>query len=162
MDVKKIKVYDLDAFLRRELNLQSFRYEKAAIFEGPHGVVLAEEEAVHKRVNAISDTVKLGANDIAAPGTLWIAPSYEVTATIEELKTAPYVEMTMEEFFRRRNYNPRCENNYRALMNSLRDIGFDLHGYFPVEHKSLVDQISGAETRRDTVSAQPQAQMQER
>lgn len=150
MDVKKIKVYDLDAFLRKELELESFRYEKAAIFEGPYGVVLAEHEAVHKRVNAVTDTVQLEANKIAEPGTMWIAPSYVVSATIDELKTAPYEEMTMEEFFDRRNYNPRCENNYMYLMESLRGIGFDLHGYFPTEQvKPLADRIQAAEAQRN-------------
>lgn len=65
----------------------------------------------------------------------------------------------MEEFFARRNYNPRCQDNYRYLMESLRDIGFDLHGYFAVEQtKPLAARIQAAESRKGSApqTVQPQ------
>ena len=107
MDTRKMRVYDLDAYLRKECGLEAFRYQKVAVFEGTRGVVVAEQEAVHKRVNVLSDTVQIEANKPAAPGTIWIMPSYLVTIPVQEIKDAPFEEMTMSAFFHRRDYNPR-------------------------------------------------------
>ena len=155
MDLKKIKVYDLNAYFQKELEVESFRYEKVAIFEGPNGVVVAEREAVHMRENALSDTIELPVNPIHEPGKMWLVPTMVLRTTIEELLDAPYKEMTMDEFFARRNYNSRCQSNYRILMNNLRDIGFDLHGYFEPEHPSLNDQIHAASSDIHSEPKQP-------
>lgn len=150
METKKIKVYDLDAFFKSEFEVEAFRYKQIAIFEGKRGVVLAEHEAVHKKEFALTDTVEMPVNPIPEPGKMWMAATMVVQARIEELMQAPCTEMTMEEFFDRRDYNPRCQSNYRGLMNSLQEIEFDLHGYFSVEKPSLSDQIRTAAAKKDT------------
>lgn len=131
MEPKKLKIYDLDALLRQECNKQAFRYQKVAIFEGAHGVVVAEEEAVHKKENSLSSKIEIPANNPARPGRTWLMPSHMVTLSITDIKTAPYTEMTMEQFFNRRSYNPRCSANWRLLLSSLDAIGFDLTDYLP-------------------------------
>ncbi len=147
MKTRKIRVYDLDALLHKECGLEAFRYQKVAVFEGTNGVVVAEEEAVHKRVNVLSDTVQIEANKPAAPGTVWIMPSYLVTIPVKEIMDAPFEEMTMSAFFRRRDYNPRCQDNWRTLLSSLSGIGFDVSGYLS-DRKPLNQTIRQAEEKK--------------
>lgn len=147
MQPKTLKVYDLDALFRKELNLEAFRYRKVAVFEGTYGVVVAEEEAVHKRVNVPTDTIRIDANRPSPPGTMAIMPTVYVTLSVNEIKDAPFTDMTMSEFFSRRDYNPRCSTNWRTLLSSLTDIGFDLTGYLP-EKLPLKETIQRAESLR--------------
>ena len=154
MNENTIKIYDLDALLFQECGLKAFRYQKVAVFEGPRGVVVAEEEAVHKRVNVLSDTVTISANLPAAPGTIPILPTHEVTLSVQEIKDAPFQEMSMSAFFHRRNYNPRCQDNWRTLLSSLCDIGFDLSGYLP-DRKPLVQTITQAEAKKTPAQSVP-------
>lgn len=150
MEAKKLRIYDLDAFLRQECNKQAFRYHKVAIFEGKYGVVVAEEEAVHQKEAGLQSTIEIPANDIARPGHTWIMPSHLVTLEISDVKEAPYTEMTMEEFFHRRNYNPRCQTNWRVLLSSLDSIGFDFHDYLPSK-LDLDKTIQSAEGKREVM-----------
>ena len=152
-DVKKIRVYDMEALLAKE-NLEPFRYNKVAVFEGSRGVIVAEQEAVHQMENRITDSIVIPANNPSSPGRTWLLPEYEVTISIDELMTAPYTEMTMEEFFSRRNYNPRCQGNYTNLMSHLHQIGFDFHSYFTNEKPALADRISSAGECRDVPFSQ--------
>lgn len=134
--MNKIKVYDINAFIGQYYpEYEAFRYKKAAIFEGPRGVVFAEEEAVHQRENKITDSVVVPLchkrEEKDGHITMAIMASAEMTVSLDEIVAkAPYEEKTMEEFFARRDYNSRCQDNYATLMNSLRDIGFELKGYF--------------------------------
>ena len=146
-EVKKIRIYDLDALFKEE-GMEPFRYNQVAVFEGKGGVIVAESEANHMLEGKVTDNVIIPANPIRSPGKMWILPQYEATLPIDEIKTAPYKEQTIEEFFNRRSYNPRCEANYESLMDGLRTIGFDLHGYFATEKPSLVETIQSADERR--------------
>lgn len=145
--MKKIKVYDIDAFVAQEHpEYEPFRYKKAAIFEGSHGVVFAEEEAVHQKENALADSVVVPLAKRTDEKHIALIASAEMTVSLDEIvKKAPYEEMSMEEFFTRRNYNWRCQDNYATLMDSLRDIGFDLDGYF--DKPSIVEQINEAKEK---------------
>lgn len=138
--MKKIKVYDIDAFVAQEYpEYEPFRYKKAAIFEGPRGVVFAEEEAVHQKENALTDSVVVPLAKRTDENHIAIIAIADMTVSLDELVSkAPYEEMSMEEFFARRDYNWRCQDNYALLMDSLRKIGFDLDGYF--EKKPSVDE----------------------
>ena len=147
-----MKIYDIDALLRQECDKQAFRYHKVAVFEGRHGVVVAEEEAVHQKEAGLQSTIEIPANDIARPGRTWLMPSYLVTITISDIKEAPFTEMTMEEFFRRRNYNPRCQTNWRVLMSSLDSIGFDYREYLSVK-PDLDKTIQSAEDKKEVAPA---------
>ena len=147
--MKKIKIYDIDAFLKsNNPEYKPFRYEKAAIFEGQYGFVFAEEEAVHQRVTKISDEVRIPLCKRPSPGHISIMSCGELIVSLDEIVAgAPCDEKTLEEFFHRRNYNPRCQNNYATLMASLRNIGFDLHGYFE-DKPSIEEQIREADDRK--------------
>ncbi len=147
MEPKKLKIYDLDALLRSECKKEAFRYQKVAIFEGPRGVVVAEQEAVHKKEASLSATIDIEANDPARPGTVWLMPSYIITIAISDVKEAPFTEMSMESFFSRRDYNPRCQSNWRILLASLDSIGFDLSEYLPVK-EPLGHMIQTAERQK--------------
>lgn len=160
MEVKKIKVYDMDA-LFKEADMLPFRYNKVAIFEGPKGVIVAEHEAVHMMENLVTDSIVLPATKIPEPGRIPLFPTHEATLQISELMTAPYTEMTIEEFFDRRSYNPRCQDNYASLMGHLREIGFDLHGYFPTRQTTLDDKIKSATQRTGSKSAEPKGREDE-
>ena len=147
MDRKKLKIYDLNALLKDECNLEPMRYQKVAVFEGKTGILVAEEEAVYQAVCQLSDSICIGANKPARPGKAWVLPAFEVTLPIAIVKTAPYTEMTMESFFTRRDYNPRCQENWKTLLSALSDIGFDLDGYLP-EKGALHEKIADAKTRK--------------
>ncbi len=147
MEVKRLHIYDLDALLHEKCDLEAFRYKKVAVFEGKKGVVIAEEEAVHKKASSLSDCVFIPANKPARPGTVRAAASYDVILTVSEIMAAPSEEMTMDTFFSRRNYNPRCQDNWRTLLSSLSDIGFDLNGFLP-EKPSLKQMITSAEEHK--------------
>lgn len=153
MEVKKIKVYDMDA-LFKEADMVPFRFNKLAIFEGKRGVIVAEHEAVHMVENLVTDSVILHANKTPEPGHIPLFPTHQATLQITELMEAPYTEMTIEEFFDRRNYNPRCQDNYATLMGHLREIGFDLHGYFPTQQTTLDDKINSAAQRTGSKPAE--------
>lgn len=156
--MNKIKVYDVNAFIEKEYpQYNAFRYEKAAIFEGSRGFVFAEEEAVHQKENLITDSIVIPLCKKPTPGHIAFMASADLTVSFDEIiNEAPYQEMDIEDFFKRRNYNPRCQENFATLMKSLRDIGFDLHGYFRdevVETKNgLKQQISEALNRSEVAN----------
>lgn len=154
--MKKIKVYDLDAFVAQEHpEYEPFRYEKAAIFEGPRGVVFAEEEAVHQKENLLTDSVVVPLAKRTDEHHIAIMATAEMRVSLDDIvENAPYEEKTMEEFFARRDYNPRCQDNYATLMNSLRDIGFDLHGYFDIK-PSIEEQMQEASVKQNQIHAKP-------
>ena len=152
MEPKKLKIYDIDALLRQECDKQAFRYHKVAVFEGSHGVVVAEEEAVHQKEAGLQSTIEIPANNIARAGHTWLMPSYLVNIAVSDVKSASFTEMTMEEFFRRRNYNPRCQANWRILLSSLDSIGFDYREYLPVK-PHLDKTIQSAEGKKEVTPA---------
>ena len=145
MELNKIKVYDVDALLHEQYNMEAFRYHKVAVFEGANGVVVAEEEGVHQMVSSLfTEDVEIPANEPAAPGKMWITAEYLMLMTAKEIQTAPYSEVTMPEFFKRRNYNGRTQDNWKTLRSSLDKIGFDLTGYLP-EERPLFQKIQASE-----------------
>ena len=149
--LKPITVYDLDAYFHAEHQMEAFRYKQVAIFEGEKGIVLAEAEAVHKIVDSLSDTVDIPVNKLPEPGKVWLIANYMCTISIDEILKAPSCEMPFVDFFKRRDYNPRCQSNFKTLLQSLTAIEFDLSDYFP--HKEpLSKQLIAAETRAKNTS----------
>lgn len=152
--MNKIKVYDIDGFVGSNFpEYKAFRYEKAAIFVGESGLVFAEHEAVHQKKNLLTDSVVIPLYKRPSPGHIAIIATAELKVSLDEIvASAPYEEKTIEEFFDRRSYNPRCEQNYATLMKSLRDIGFDLHGCFDIK-SSVEEQIKSAEGKKEPLQA---------
>lgn len=156
--MKKIRVYDMDALIQKEHpEYEAFRYKKVAIFEGPRGVILAEHEAAHQRENLITDSVVIPLNKVPPKGHIALMASADLRISLDEIVSkAPYFECSIEEFFDRRNYNPRCQSNYSLLMSNLRNIGFDLHGYF--EEPSIEEQIANAQVKQSLQSKEESSQ----
>ena len=148
--MEKIKVYDIDAFVAQEYpEYETFRYSKAAIFVGSRGVVFAEEEAVHQKENTISDSVVVPLAKRTDEKHIALFPTADLKVSLDELiEKAPFKEMSMEEFFTRRDYNWRCQENYATLMKSLRDIGYDLGEKEPVVKPPLDNVIQTANEKR--------------
>lgn len=144
---KRIKVYDLDAFFHAECQMEAFRYKQVVVFEGKKGIVLAEEEAVHKLVNGLDDTVEIPINKLPEPGKVWLIANYMCTISIDEILKAPSYEMHFTDFFKRRDYNPRCQSNFRTLLQSLHRIDFDISDYYQPK-EPLTQQLKAAESRK--------------
>ena len=137
-----IRIYDADTFMRQELEMCCFRFEKVAILEGPHGVVIAEHEGVHDVLHSLADSFRFDLTKIPPPGTLYVMPSAYTDVPVSEIKDhAPSEEMDFYDFFSRRNYNPRCEANFRYLCKHLREIGFE------IPKESLKAQVQNAGTK---------------
>lgn len=155
--MEKILVYDIDAFIKNETKqkYEAFRYEKAAIFLGSRGVVFAEHEAVHFRENCMTDSVVLPICPVAEEGHMYIMPTHELTVSLDEIVAkAPHEEMAFEEFFDRKDYNPRCQDNYATMMGSLRKIGFDVKPYLP-EPVGIDEQIDKAAEQQRVARQKP-------
>ena len=161
MEPKKIKIYDLDAMLHRDYQMEAFNYKQVAIFEGKNGIVVAEHEAVHQILESMDDIFEFGANQFPEPGHAWIIANFLASYSADELMKAPCKEMSMLEFFDRRTYNPRCMDNWKALLSSLQNIGFDLDGYLP-EKKSLDQQMAKADANKSKSNAAIQQKQTER
>lgn len=150
--MKTLKVYDVDEFFRKEAKMSAFHYGSAAIIKGPNGVILAEHEAVHQVENLITDSVVIPLAAIPSKGGMAIMATHEATVRLCDIEEkAPYQEMTMEEFFDKRNYNPRCQTNFRILLESMREIGLDPKEYLQEQAKAkstLSSQLKEAEKEK--------------
>jgi len=144
--LKSIKVYDLDAFVQKEQEMEAFRYNQVAVFEGKKGIVVAESEAVHQLAKNLSDTVDIPVNKLPEPGKIWLIANYLCTISIDEIIKAPCQERLFTEFFNRRDYNPRCQSNFRTLLHSLCSIDFDLSDYY-LQTEPLSQKLHAASTR---------------
>lgn len=128
--MKKIKIYDVNALLLKEDNLEAFRYKKVAIFEGTYGIIVAEKEAVHQVENMITDSISIEANTPADEKHIAIMPNRRCFIIIKNiLEKAAFEEMEMSQFFSGSMYNSRCRQNWAKLMESLNEIEFDLKEY---------------------------------
>lgn len=128
--MKKIQIYDLKAFLMENAGKDSFRFHKVAIFEGEDGVLVAEAESVYLIENIVTDTIRIPCNAPPSPGKCWIDAKYTADIVIKDLlESAPTEEMTMTEFFSKRTYGIRCQNNWSKMLKGLREVGFDISEY---------------------------------
>ena len=132
--MKKLKIYNVNELLLKENGIEAFRYKKVAIFESRHGIVIADEEAVHKCENLVTDSIAIEANTPAGENRVTVMPNRICFVIIKEiLEKARYEEMTIEEFYNRKEYNSRFQRNWAILMDSLKNIEFDLNEYFKEE-----------------------------
>lgn len=147
--MEKIKVYDVDAFMKEDINMSAFHYAKAAIFKGPNGVIFAEHEAIHQVENLITDSIMLDLTPISQPGKRYIMPTHQAAVPLKEIEEkAPCKEMTMEEFFDRKDYNWRCRQNFSTLLASMREIGLEPKEYL-MEKTPLDKQINNAAAEKN-------------
>lgn len=139
--MSKIKIYDADAYIRDSVAMTCHSFGQVAIFEGPRGVVVAERDAVLDRFQSVEDPFSFMLTKIPEPGKMYIMPTHRADIPVKDIMDkAPSQEMEFYDFFSRRNYNLRCENNFRFLCDNLRDIGIEI----PKEPLSMkVQQAAG-------------------
>jgi len=144
----KIKIYDVDAFVREKANMACHTFGQVAIFEGPKGVVVAEKEAVHDKLQTLDDTFQFSLTKIPRKGSIYLVPSAYADIKVRDImENAPSKEMGFYDFFSRRNYNPRCQNNFRYMCSHLREIGFE------IPKEPLSAKVMQAESRKGSASA---------
>lgn len=125
--MSKIKIYDADAFIRKEANMACHTFGQVAVFQGPKGVIVAEEEAVHDMFQSIEDAFSFHLTKIPSPGKRMLIPTHSADIPVKEIMNhAPSKEVDFYDFFSRRNYNPRTQNNFRYLCGHLREIGYEI------------------------------------
>ena len=128
-----INVYDVDAFIKSETENknEAFDYPGGAAIilgEGGKGCV-ADYEAIYTPFDSTDKEIKIPANDITewkdGKRDIYLMPQYLVKTQVEELiEKAPKKEMKASEFFKKHDYNPRCQQNYAGMVKYLSGIGF--------------------------------------
>jgi len=125
--MSKIKIYNTDEFIRNEFNMACHTFGEVAIFEGKNGVVVAEKEAVHDMFDSLNESFNFDLTKIPAPGKMYILPTHSADIPISMIKEkAPNKEIEFYDFFSKRNYNPRCQNNFKFLCENLREIEYEI------------------------------------
>ena len=146
--MSKITIYDADAYMRRDHNMACHTFGQVAVFQGPLGVVVAEREAVHDVLASVDDDFTFSLTKIPPAGSIYLLPTHQADIPVSYLmEKAPRKAVDFYDFFSRRNYNPRCENNFRSLCKDLQEIGFE------IPKESLLSKLQQAEAKAVTVPA---------
>lgn len=121
-----IDVYDLDAFIEAETDGQyeshDFGGGAAIIIRRDGSGCMLDYEAVGFAFNSIDDEVEIGIHKISTPDengnfTISIIATHMVRCTYREIiEGAPVKQMTVDEFFKKRNYNDRCQRNFANIL----------------------------------------------
>ena len=128
---KTIKVYDLNAFIDKEVNdgsrgeeYETFHFgDGAAIIVTPNGDgCIVDYEAIGSSFNATSDTVYVDlcpkpGDDGNGHRTFSIAPTARLKVTVDELLSAPSRDMKVKDFFYKHDYNDRCRRNFDDIVH---------------------------------------------
>ena len=122
-----IDVYDVDAFVAAETDGQFESHDfsgGAAILIRPNGSgCMLDFEAVGYEFRSIDDTTEIGIHKISEPDengrfTISIIATHMIKCTYREIiEGAPVKQMTVNEFFTKRNYNSRCQSNFAEICN---------------------------------------------
>lgn len=120
-----IDVYDLDAWIASETDgqFESHDYHGgAAILIRPDGSgCMLDFEAVGYEFRSIDDTTEIGIHKISKPDengnfSISIIATHMIKCTYREIMdNAPVTQMTVDEFFSKRNYNSRCQSNFAEI-----------------------------------------------
>ena len=123
-----INVYDLDAFISAETDGEfeshDFGSGAAIIVKSDGEGCMVDYEAVGTAFNAITDTVKIGIHKMPEQHegytTISMIATHYVKCTYKEIiDGAPVKQMTVAEFFTKKNYNSRCQDNFRGILEYL-------------------------------------------
>lgn len=131
---KNIKVYDINAYVDKEINkdseekYQAFNYRNGAaiILKKDGSGCIVDYEAIGDGFNATTDTVyvdlcPVDGDDGNGHKTISIMATARVKCTIDELMTAPSKEMKVRDFFNKWDYNDRCARNFDGILPYLKD-----------------------------------------
>lgn len=120
-----IDVYDIDAWVAAETDgqFESHDYRGgAAILIRPDGSgCILDYEAVGYEFKSVNDIAKIGIHEIKKPdenGTFYISmiATHRLEAPYSEIMdNAPVTQMTVNDFFTKRNYNSRCQRNFAEI-----------------------------------------------
>lgn len=123
-----INVYDVDAFVSAETDGEfeshDFSGGAAIIVRADGEGCMLDYEAVGTAFNAITDTVKIGIHKIPEQHegyrTISIIATHYIKCTYKEIiDEAPVKQMTVGEFFTKKNYNSRCQDNFANIVEYL-------------------------------------------
>ena len=139
---KKIKVYDINAWLDKNMNdgsltmiagtkeYQAFHFDQGAAIiitkEGDGCIV--DYEAIGSSFNATSDTIKLDlcekdGDDGKGHRTISLMPTARIKVTIDELLQSPSKSMKVRDFFKKWDYNDRCARNFEDIKHYIEEAG---------------------------------------
>lgn len=126
---KEITVYDVNEFVKSKFGAEydTFDYSTgASILVGETGeCCIVDDEAVGIRCANTSEEFKLGIVDAKTDGGIPIFPQYQAKVKVQDIiDNAPSKTMKMRDFFTRYNYNSRCVENFRELLDYLKQINF--------------------------------------
>ena len=121
----KVYVYDISKFIADDTDGKyiPFHYDGgAAIIVKPNGTgCIVDYEAIGESFDSVNDEVVIELNDVPEKGKFFIMPQYEARVPVKEiLDKAPKKTMTVDEFFTKRNYNPRCIQNFNGVKKYLK------------------------------------------
>lgn len=126
---EEITVYDVNEFVKSKFGVDynTFDYSTgASILVGETGeCCIVDDEAVGIRCANTSEEFKLGIVDAKTDGGIPIFPQYQAKVKVQDIiDNAPSKTMKMRDFFTRYNYNSRCVENFRELLDYLKQINF--------------------------------------
>ena len=127
-----IDVYDLDAWINAETDGQFESHD----FDGGAAIIIRQDgsgcmldyEAVGFAFNSIDDEATIGVHKMPSRNedgymTISIIATHTISCTYREIiENAPVKQMTVDEFFRKRNYNDRCARNFAGIIEYFEDI----------------------------------------
>lgn len=125
---KDILVYDINAFIDKEINPKQDVKYKAFDWDGGAAILIKQDgsgcivdyEAIGTKFENTSKQVSVticpeGEDDGNGHMSFYIMPTASFKATIDELMTAPSKPMKARDFFTKYNYNDRCERNFAGI-----------------------------------------------
>ena len=121
-----IDVYDLDAWINAETDGQFESHDfsgGAAILIRPDGSgCILDYEAVGFEFSSIDEEIQIGIHKMPEKHegytSISIIATHRIECTCREIiDNAPVKQMTVDEFFTKRNYNSRCERNFAEICN---------------------------------------------
>ena len=126
-----INVYDVDAFIGAETDGEfeshDFGGGAAIIVRRDGSGCMVDYEAVGTEFLDVNDSVKIGIHKVSnwdenGRKTISIIATHYVKCTYREImENAPVKQMTVDQFFTKRNYNSRCASNFAGILEFFED-----------------------------------------
>ena len=127
-----IDVYDIDAFVAAETDGKyetfDFRGGAAILLRNDGSGCILDYEAVGWEFKNIDEETTIGINPVPVQDhegytKIYVVPTHNMTCTYREIiEGAPVKQMTVTEFFTKRNYNSRCASNFAEIVPFLKDM----------------------------------------
>lgn len=119
-----IDVYDIDAFVSAETDGQfeshDFMGGAAILLRSDGSGCILDFEAVGWEFQSVDEETEIGIHKMPEKHdgytTISIIATHSITCTYREIMdNAPVKQMTVDEFFSKRNYNSRCQSNFAEI-----------------------------------------------